>query len=203
MKDKIHIASCSFGKEEWRDIEAHPGYQVSNLGRVKSVQRLVRTIRKGKEFSSVQQEKLLSLQFNKSGYLVVSIGNKNSRKTHSVSRLVATAFLPNPSNLPEVNHKNENKRDNSASNLEWCTREYNQSYGTRRYRISETMMQRDAYKHVLQYDLDGNFIADHISISAAERSMRGITGKCGENIRQNILGNTKHAYGYIWRYEET
>ena len=200
---KIHIASCSFGKDEvWKDIIGHPGYQISNFGRVRSIERIIHTMRQGKPFNSRHKAKFLSLIKNKSGYLMVTLGRKGARKTYIVSRLVAKSFIPNPDNLPEVNHINENKLDNRACNLEWCSREYNQSYGTRNTRISKSMLNRDAYKHVLQYDADMNLISEHMSISAAERALRGIEGKCGENIRQNILGNTKHAYGYIWRYKE-
>lgn len=134
---------------------------------------------------------------------MVSIGERDNRRTCIVSRLIAKLFISNPNFLPEVNHKNEDKLDNRVCNLEWCTREYNQSYGTRNVRISNTMLKRNVYKHVLQYDMNMNFIAEYISISAAERSIRGGNiKKCGENIRQNIIGNTKHAYGYIWKYKE-
>jgi hypothetical protein len=204
MKPKIHIASCSFGKDEiWKDIEEHPGYQASSLGRVRSQERIVHTLRYGKPFTYRQKAKVLSLYKNKSGYLIVSIGKRKERKTYIVSRLIARLFIPNPQNLPEVNHKNEDKLDNRVCNLEWCNREYNQSYGTRNVRISKTMLNRDVYKHIMQYDMNMTFISEHISISAAERTLRGIKGKCGENIRQNLLGNTKHAYGYIWKYKET
>lgn len=195
----------SYSKEEsevWRDIPNHPYYQASDMGRIRVLDRVNHTTRYGKPFSLKLKGGILSQQINGSGYLMVTIGIREKRKTYIVSRLIAQLFIPNPNSLPEVNHINENKLDNRACNLEWCSREYNQSYGTRNARISGTMLKRDAYKHVLQYDMDMNFIAEHISISAAERAIRGNAGKCGENIRQNILGNTKHAYGYIWKYKE-
>lgn len=205
QKKPMYISSCSFGKEEnevWRDIPSHPYYQVSNMGRIRVLDRVNHTTRYGKPFLQKLKGGILSQQINKSGYLMVSIGRRDNRKTYIVSRLVAKLFIPNPDGFQEVNHINENKLDNRVCNLEWCSREYNQSYGTRNTRISKTMLKRDAYKHVLQYDKEMNFIAEHISISAAERAIRGNAGKCGENIRQNILGNTKQAYGYIWKYKE-
>lgn len=188
--------------EIWKDISEHPYYQASNLGRVRSTERELHTTRNGKAFVLKQSGYILRQNINKSGYLMVSLGTRGKRKTYIVSRLIAKLFIPNPENLPEVNHKNEDKLDNRVCNLEWCSREYNQSYGTRNSRISETLLNRDVYRHVLQYDLSGNFIAEHLSISAAERFIRGNIGKCGENIRQNILGNTQQAYGYIWKYKD-
>ena len=204
-KPKMYIASCSFDKDNeiWKDIPEHPYYQASNMGRIRVLDRVNYAVRYGKPFSQKIKGKILSQQVNKNGYLMVSIGERNNRRTYIVSRLIAKLFISNPNFLPEVNHKNEDKLDNRVCNLEWCTREYNQSYGTRNIRISNTMLKRNVYKHVLQYDLDMNLIAEHISISAAERSIRGGNIKnCGENIRQNIIGNTKHAYGYIWKYKE-
>lgn len=203
-KPKMHIASCSLeeNNEIWKDIPEHPYYQASNMGHIRVLDRVNHTIRYGKPFSQKLKGGILSQQINKNGYPMVSIGKRENRKTYIVSRLIAKLFIPNPNNLPEVNHINEDKLDNRVSNLEWCSREYNQSYGTRNIRISKTMLKKDAYKHILQYDMDMNLKAEHISISAAERAIRGNAKKCGENIRQNILGNTKHAYGYIWKYKE-
>lgn len=104
--------------EEWRNIQGYEGYQASNMGRV-------RDINKG----------IILTQYNrnKQGYKAVTIGGK----LISVHRLVAQAFLPNPNNLPMVNHKDENPSNNCVENLEWCDAKYNCNYGTRIKRIAD------------------------------------------------------------------
>lgn len=104
--------------EEWRNIQGHKGYQVSNTGRV-------RNINKGNILSQYNR--------NKQGYKAVSI----DRKLITVHRLVAQAFIPNPNNLPMVNHKDENPLNNCVENLEWCDAKYNCNYGTRIKRIAD------------------------------------------------------------------
>ena len=117
-------------KEEWRDIKGYEGkYQVSNLGRVKSL----------KDSKENYREKILSNSTDKRGYSNVNLYKNGKRNYFKVHRLVAEAFIPNPNNYPQVNHKDENKTNNCVSNLEWCTHEYNINYGTRNKRVSEKM----------------------------------------------------------------
>ena len=73
------------------------------------------------------------------GYLQVNLLDNGKQKTAKVHRLVAEAFLPNENNYPCVNHKDENRKNNNVSNLEWCTHEYNNNYGTRKEKASKTM----------------------------------------------------------------
>ena len=82
---------------------------------------------------------LLTPSFDKDGYYRVTLSNGNKKKTCRVHRLVAEAFIPNPNNLPEVNHKSEVKTENSASNLEWCDTTYNINYGSRNERVRESL----------------------------------------------------------------
>lgn len=95
--------------EVWKDIENYPNYQVSSFGNVKSKPR------KGTHGGILKQE------VNKYGYCKVLLLNNNKRLSASVHRLVAQAFIPNPSNLPQVNHIDGNKLNNHTDNLEWCT----------------------------------------------------------------------------------
>ena len=122
--------------EEWRDIKGYEGlYQVSSLGRVKSL----------KDSHDNYREKILK-PGNVRGYLHVNLYKDTKRKTYRIHRLVAEAFISNPNNYEEVNHKDEDKTNNCVSNLEWCTREYNMSYGTINKRISENHKLSGRYK---------------------------------------------------------
>lgn len=116
--------------EEWRDVVGFEGYyQVSNLGRVKSLDRVkcdgIRMI-----------GRIRKTHKDACGYELVQLRKDGIIKHYSVHRLVATAFIPNPCNLPQVNHKDENRSNNVVGNLEWCTQLYNQRYGHRRERAS-------------------------------------------------------------------
>ena len=118
--------------EEWRPVVGYEGlYEVSNIGRVRSIDRYVKTC-----YGSyrLHKGKVLSPGIRPDGYLVVSLQYRMFR----VHRIVAEAFLPNPDNLPQVNHKDEDKSNNRVDNLEWCTAKYNNNYGTARIRAKET-----------------------------------------------------------------
>lgn len=108
--------------EQWQDIEGNKGYQISDCGRVRSVDRII-TYRDGRQRFCKGQ--LLNPSPDKAGYLMVCLRN---HKTRRVAGLVAKAFIPNPNNLPEVNHIDTNKNNNSVGNLEWCTKTYNQRH---------------------------------------------------------------------------
>lgn len=112
--------------EIWKDIEGYEGlYQVSNLGRVKSMKRVINCTLNGKR---VIKERILKPGINTWGYCFVVLCKEGKEKKCTVHRLVAEAFLSNPYNLPEVNHKDECKTNNCVDNLEWCDRIYNKSY---------------------------------------------------------------------------
>ena len=113
-----------YNEEVWVDIIDFPGYQVSNTGKVRNM----------KDF------RLLGQHLNKNGYYTVNLRRNLESYTCLVHRLVAIAFLPNPDNLPIVNHKDENTINPNVENLEWCTVEYNINYGTARERAKETKL---------------------------------------------------------------
>lgn len=112
-------------KEEWKDITAYQGkyfgkYQVSNLGNVKSLGwTATRKYRKNRE------DKVLKLFTNQNGYHSASLCADNKKKSLTIHRVVALTWIPNPLNLPCVNHINGIKTDNRVENLEWCTRSEN------------------------------------------------------------------------------
>lgn len=125
--------------EIWKPINGfNEAYQISNLGRVKSVTRKIHTHHKGYDGYRVQREKLLTATINNRGYAYVSLRSGNRYKHLFIHRLVAEAFIPNPNNLPFVNHIDENPQNNCVDNLEWCTPKYNCNYGDRNKKISES-----------------------------------------------------------------
>lgn len=107
-------------KEIWKDVEGVFGYQVSNLGRVRSI---------FSRFGKRAYPRIMKGSIDSHGYVQVTISVDGKSKLMFIHRLVAKAFIPNPLNLEMVNHKDENPLNNSVHNLEWCTRSYNNSYG--------------------------------------------------------------------------
>lgn len=113
--------------EEWRDLKGYEGlYKVSNLGRV----------------YSVYKQDFKQPYFDKDGYLMIGLRKEGKHKNLRLHRIIAEAFIPNPDNLPCVNHKDENKTNNTVENLEWCTPAYNNCYGTRIERAAQTNKNR-------------------------------------------------------------
>jgi hypothetical protein len=121
-------------QEVWKPIDGYDGlYEVSSSGSVRSLDRAIK--RKDGVVVSIKG-RTLAQRLTKDGYLQVQLSIKNKAWTPKIHRLVAETFIPNPDGLPEVNHKNEDKTDNSVINLEWCTHRYNSGYGTRGERIA-------------------------------------------------------------------
>lgn len=164
-------------EEIWKDIEGYEGmYQVSNMGRVKSLRRNI----------------ILS-QGIANGYEMVTLSTNNISKGYYIHRLVANAFIPNPDNLPQVNHKDENKLNNCVDNLEWCTQEYNINYGT-----GIAKRARSQSKKVLQFKPDGTFIKEWKSTMDVQRNL----GFCQSYISECCRGEQAYAYGYLWKYKK-
>lgn len=164
--------------EEWRAIAGTRGeYWVSSLGRVMS-----------KKHGSTRILKPVRVS---NGYLAVDLSMCNIRTKGLIHRLVAEAFIPNPDNLPEVNHIDEDKANNCVYNLEWCTREYNHAYGTARERNVQSKR-----KVVQKLDpITGAVIQEYPSLAAAARAVG-----CG--INNCVTGRSKLAHGYQWRYKD-
>lgn len=165
------------GVEIWRDIEGYHDYQVSNLGRVKS-------LKYGKE-------KILRGCKDSDGYLLINLWKDGKKKSYKIHRLVASAFLDNPNNLPEVNHIDEDKTNNCVSNLEWCSGEYNFNYGTRIERITKANS-----IPIFQFTKQSEFIRKWGSTKDIEREL----GIAHSNISSCCKGKMKTCGGYKWGY---
>lgn len=112
--------------EHWKDIDGFEGlYQVSDKGRVRSLDRVVLATRYGKPLPITKKGRVLRTSVKKDGYVSIQIYKDSKYYTFTVHRLVAKAFVENPDNLPEINHIDGNKQNNTVDNLEWCTRGYN------------------------------------------------------------------------------
>ena len=190
--------------EIWKNIKKFEDYQVSNLGKVKSLK--------------FGKEKIMSQKIDRKGYLCVNLCKNGKHKKFSVHRLVAEAFIPNPNNYPQVNHKDENKQNNfvyinedgtvdlEKSNLEYCTNEYNHNYGTAIERAAEKIKGRTdivekrvakLLKPIQQIDLGtGIVLKKWPSIVEVQRKL-GYNQSCISNC---LRGRTKTSYGYKWEY---
>lgn len=116
--------------EEWKPIEGYENYyEISNYGRIKSLPH--KWVGFGKNINCKTKSKIRITKTNKTGYEQVVLFKNGTSKTFLVHRLVAMAFIPNPDNLPCVNHKDCIKTNNFVSNLEWCSYEYNNTYSNR------------------------------------------------------------------------
>ena len=186
-------------EEIWKDIKGYENYyQVSNLGRVRSLDRYVATVGNpsGKRLIKGKIKKqTLRTCGRDTGYYYVVLSKNNIDKLCSVHRLVAEAFVPNPNDLPCINHRDEIKTNNHMDNLEWCTISYNNSYGTARERGGAKLS-----KSVLKFDLDGNLIKKYKSLTIAANE-EGVSKGNIENICIHRKGK-QTVNGFIFMYEE-
>lgn len=136
--------------EYWKIIEKFPKYEVSTYGRVRNI----------------KTQKYIYVKKHTGGYRQVIIAKNGKSYSLYIHRLVAQAFIPNPSNLPCVNHKDEDKTNNHVENLEWCTPEYNANYGTGKKRMGIAH-----HKKVRQYTKDGIFLKEWDSYQEAEQAL--------------------------------
>lgn len=186
-------------KEEWRTIKGtNNKYSVSNLGNVKRNEHytIVKPTKNKPYLSKIfYKERLLKPYIDKLGYAVVKLTiDTGVNKTMKIHRLVAQAFIPNPNNLLQINHKDENRSNNVVDNLEWCDAQYNSNYGTRKDKLRKSSGIR-----VAQYDLQGNLIKVWDSLSQAAQFFGAKTTSCIRRVCKQLPGRNTYK-GYIWRY---
>lgn len=179
-------------KEEWRAVPGYEGlYEVSNMGRVRSLDREVRR----PQGSYMQKGCVLKPGIASNGYYTVSLRKGKGGETKTVHRLVATVFIPNPNNLPCVNHKDEDRLNNSVCNLEWCTQKYNTKYGTAQSRLSV----KKSFA-VEQYDLQDNYIRTFPTVREAAEAVGVTSGVIVNCIRGEWRGRRYlTGGGYKWK----
>ena len=166
-------------KEEWRCIVGYERYQVSNLGNVRSL-----------NYRNTGKVRNLVPKVNNCGRLWVEL----NKKPFLVHRLVAEAFLPNEKDLPEINHRDENPKNNVVENLEWCTSEYNKRVYLKNH--NNGGRKRTLLKEINQISLNGNVIRTW----SCSRDIVVETGMNQWSITQCCEGNRKTAYGFKWQY---
>ena len=188
-------------KEIWKDVVGYEGlYQVSNFGRVKHISCVVTT-----SSNSVRsiKERMIKPRLQNNGYFLVDLYKNNRRKGMLLHRLVAETFIPNPLDLPCVNHKDSNRTNCRVENLEWCTVSYNEKYSydnnNRRDKMNWKHGKDNANsKAVHALNKNGGIVFSFDCIMDAERE----TGILNSNIVACLKGRHKTAGGYIWIYAE-
>lgn len=193
MCNTVQEISTTPANEVWKDIEGYEGlYQVSNLGLVRSLDHIQENLWKGKPYKRMHIGMTIKPIKHVTGYYLVTLSKCGEHRTIRLHRLVAKAFIPNPDNLPEVNHKDENKANNRADNLEWCDGLYNTNYGTGKYRKTAKRMRK-----VEQLTADGQHIAYFDAVRIASRATGCSVGHIQESIKKGWL-----THGYRWKYQE-
>ena len=173
-------------REKSLDFLGYPNYTITDDGRVFSL-----------NYHKEGYKKELKPRLC-NGYYKILLCRGVDRKQFRLHRLVALAFIPNPDNLPIINHKDENPSNNMVGNLEWCSIKYNNTYGTRLERVSKKHLNsKDQSKPVKQFTKDGLFVKEYPSMMEVERQ----TGYACSFIAKCCKGIYKQAYGYIWRYK--
>lgn len=170
--------------EQWKDIQGYEGlYQVSNLGNVKSLKR--KTLN-----NKCYKDRILKYSLDGKKYSCVTLCKDGKGYTKKIHILVASAFIPNPDNKPQVNHKDGNKQNNCVSNLEWCTQIENMQHALKN-KLKPT-------KSILQCDLEGNVIKEWDCIRGCARQLN----IPNQHIIRCAKGIRKTAHGYKWKYKD-
>lgn len=206
MTNEEFIKSVSLEGEIWKDVVGYEGfYMVSNLGRIATLSHTVSftSVYNGVEVQKTFHAKqcLRKLHIGKHGYVECTLRDSKRTRLYKVHRIVAEAFIPNPKKLTSVNHKDENKTNNSVSNLEWCTCSYNSNYGTRNERIKSSISnahKRGLYNNAYQTSCkpivgislnDKTIVFFEKSAQLKERGFeRHLVSLCCRNLKESYKG---------------
>lgn len=162
----------------WKAIAGYENvYEINTLGEVRRI----------------DSGNILKGYVNPDGYRRVGLTVNGHTKVFLMHRLIAIAFIPNPNNYPCVNHKDENKSNNSLYNLEWCDYRYDLNYGTRNNRASKSKK-----RPILQYSKTGEFIREWKSVT----DLKNETGMDITHVSSCCRGKRKTANGFRWKYKE-
>lgn len=183
--------------EIWKPVVGYEhNYEVSNLGNIRSI--CITNPHNGKLIRR-KNPRMLKQYKDKDGYLLTGLCKNGTLTTFRVHRLIAKAFIPNPLNYEQINHKNEQKDDNRIENLEWCSSFYNNNYGNRSNLASKSLRNNKRQsKPILQITLDGIVVAEYPSAKEAKRQtgIHNITSACNHVLRHKTAG------GYIWKWKQ-
>ena len=170
--------------EVWKSIKEYPDYLVSNMGNIKNI----------------KTNKYLKPIASYNGYQRVGLYKDGKMILFSVHRLVANAFLSNPSNLPQVNHKDENKLNNTVENLEWCTAKYNANYGNKSKRTVETKIQKGSYERFRQKVVKAVVCLETKKIYSSIKEASEVTGLNRAGLSRACTGVYKTCGGFHWSF---
>lgn len=172
----------------WKPVAGYEGYyEVSDAGDVRSIDRIV----KKWDGEKLSRGRVLAPSVNLQGYLFVELFRDGIGKPKTIHRIVAEAFIPNPTNLPQINHRDEDKRNNRVENLEWCDGAYNIRYGTNRERAAQKMR-----KAVVVTTQDGREYGRYPSLGAVSEAV----GRCKSAICGYIKNGGVSPIGLIFQY---
>lgn len=198
LNSKEWLSLTDLPNEEWRQSRFE-NYFISNYGRVKSLRHVhIPLIETRYYHKRTYPERIVKLSTTKHGYVYFRFSKDGKLHNGLIHQLVAEAFLPNPSNLPFINHRNEDKSDNRVENLEYCSAKYNSNYGTcqQRRAVSVKQMRRNRNISIDQYTIDGMFVRHY--------SKKGEIDDAGFNLK-TVLRSCNHkcetSQGFVWRYE--
>jgi len=185
--------------EKWKKVDGFPGYYVSDKGNLKSIDRLVKRVKKnGEEYYSSLKGRNIKATLDKHGYYKVNIADSSGKKKNRfIHRLVGIAFIDNPEHKPVINHKDANKTNNRLENLEWATLSENHQHAQENDLIAYPTGEKHwRGKKVAQYAPCGKLVNIFGSACLASKE----TGFHVSSISRAALGRVKPKSGYSWRY---